>query len=47
MALHGCLIENDPKRLMYLNTKIVGGRTAWDGLGGVALLEEVYNWDQA
>lgn len=46
VALHGCLIENDRKGLMYLNTKTVGGGTAWDGLGGVALLEEGYNWDQ-
>ena len=35
------LHENDPQRLMVLTAWSPFGGTVWDGLGGVALLEEV------
>lgn len=38
----GNLDENSPYRLIYLNAWSLAGRTIWGGLGGVALLEEVY-----
>lgn len=41
VALHSCLINNDPQKLMYLNTETVVGGTAWERLGEVSFLEEV------
>lgn len=35
--------ENGPHRLMYLKTWLPVGETVWEGLGGLALLEEVYH----
>ena len=34
----------DPYRLIYLNTYPPVGGIVWEGLGGVALLEEVSHW---
>ena len=41
----GGLSENGPHRLMYLNTWSSIGGTVWEGLVGVALLEEMYYWE--
>ena len=38
------LNENGPHRLIYLNAWLRVGRTVWEGIGGVALLEEVCHW---
>jgi len=35
---------NGPQRLMCVNTWSPVGKTVWEGLGGVALLEEVCHW---
>ena len=45
--LSGSLNENDPCSLIYLNAWLPVGRTIWEGLGGVALLEEVCHWGWA
>lgn len=39
--------ENAPYRLDYLNAYFLLGRTVWEGLGDVALLEEMCHWGQA
>lgn len=39
----GVLNASDPQRLIYLDAGSVGGRTAWEGLGGMVLFEEVYH----
>jgi hypothetical protein len=44
---YGSLNENGHHRLIYLNTWCLVGRTAWEGLEGVALLEKVSHWGQA
>ena len=41
------LNENGPQRLLSLNTWPPVGGTVWEGLGHVALLEEVCQWGQA
>ena len=38
---------NGPHRHIYLNAWSLTGRAVWEGLGGVALLEEVYHRRQA
>jgi hypothetical protein len=38
---------NGSHRLIYLNTCPPVGGTVWEGLGGVALLEEVCHWGWA
>ena len=38
----GGLNENGPHRLMNLNTRSTLGETVWEGLGSMALLEEVW-----
>ena len=38
--------ENGPCRLICLNTWSPVGVTVWEGLGGVALLEEACYWDE-
>lgn len=37
----GGLHENHPQRLTYLNTCSPVGGTAWEGLGGMALVKDV------
>jgi hypothetical protein len=41
---HSGLKKNAPYRLMYLNTWSPVSATVWEGLGGVALLEEVCHY---
>lgn len=36
--------ENGPRRLKYLNAWSLVAGTVWEGLGGVAMLEEVWQW---
>ena len=36
--------ENGPQRLKYLNAWSLVAGTVWEGLGGVAMLEEVWHW---
>jgi hypothetical protein len=38
------LNENGPYMLSYLNSWSSVGWTIWEGLGGMALLEEVCHW---
>jgi hypothetical protein len=38
------LDENGPHRPMYLNAWLPVSGTVWEGLGGMALLEEVYHF---
>ena len=38
------LNENGPCRLVYLNALLHLGGTVWEGLRGVAFLEEVCHW---
>jgi hypothetical protein len=45
--LCGALKETGLHRLIYLNACSAVGRTVWEGLGGVALLEEVCHWGWA
>lgn len=40
----GGLDENVSHRLKYLNSWFPGARTVWEGLGGMALLEEACHW---
>ena len=40
----GGLNENGLHRLIYLNAWSAVGRTVWEGLEGVVLLEEVCAW---
>jgi hypothetical protein len=42
--LECCGNFNIPHRLLYLNA--IDG-TVWEGLGGIALLEEVFHWGWA
>ena len=42
---HCGLNENDPHRLIYLNAWSPVGGTIWKGLGGVALLEKMCQWE--
>ena len=43
----GALNENGPCGLIYLNTQSPVSGTVWEGLGAVALLEEVSHWGWA
>jgi hypothetical protein len=46
-SLDFCLNENGPHRFIYLSAWSSVGGTLWEGLVGVALLEEVCHWGQA
>lgn len=42
------LNTNGPGRLTYSNAlSAVGGRTVWEGPGGVTFLKEVCHWDSS
>lgn len=45
LAFCGGLNANSPHRLIDLIKQFPGGVTVWEGLGGVALFEEMYHWD--
>lgn len=45
VTLRGQIVgENGSYRLMCLNIWLQAGGIIWEGLGGVALREEVYHW---
>ena len=39
------LNKNDPHKHIYLIVWSLGSGTTWEGLGGVALLEEMCHWE--
>ena len=43
--MYGGVNENDPHNLMYLSAWVPISGTVWEGLGGVALWEELCHWD--
>lgn len=47
MCFCGGLDETGPYKFIYLNTWSSAGRSVWEGLGSVAVLEEVCQWGWA